>query len=269
MKVIVSHDVDHITAWEHWKDGVLMKAIIRMFVEYTIGSIGPKEIKARIVELIKNKWNYIDELMKFDKEHNIPSTFFVGVNNGKGLSYSLKNAKYWIKKIRKNGFDVGVHGICYKNYNGIKREYETFKSICNCDSFGVRMHYLRLNDDTLRYLSQAGYLFDSTVYKLADPYKVDSLWEFPLHIMDGYIFEGYKGHFSKITFEMSKQQTEKILNKIQKQKLQFLTILFHDRLFSYAYSSVKRWYEWLIYKLETYGYEFIGYKDAIRELNKV
>ena len=266
MKVIISHDVDHITAFEHWKDGVLIKAIIRMFVEYGIGSIGAKEVKARIVELINNKWNHIDELIKFDKKHNIPSTFFVGVNNGKGLSYSLKNAEYWIKKIRKNGFDVGVHGICYKDFDGIKKEYKTFKRICNCDDFGIRMHYLRLNDNTLKYLSQAGYLFDSSVYKLADPYKVDSLWEFPIHIMDSYVFEGYKGHFAKISLIEAKEKTIKVLDELEQSKFKFVTLLHHDRLFSDAYKSIRDWYVWIIKEIAKRGYEFVNYKSAIQGL---
>ena len=266
MKVIISHDVDHITAWEHWKDGVLIKAIIRIFVEYAIGVIGSKEIKARVVELIKNKWNYIDELMEFDKEHNIPSTFFIGVNNGKGLSYSLKSAEYWIKRIEENGFDVGVHGICYKNFYWIKKEYETFKRICNCDSFGIRMHYLRLDDDTLKYLSQAGYMFDSSVYKLAYPYKVDSLWEFPIHIMDSYVFEGYKGHFAKTPLTKAMEQTIKVLDELERNNFKIFTLLHHDRFFSDAYKPIRDWYVWVIKEIAKRGYEFVNYKSAIQEL---
>lgn len=268
MKVIISHDVDHITAWEHWKDGVLLKAIIRMFVEYAIGSIGSEEVKARIKELLKNKWNYIDELIKFDRVHGISSTFFVGVNNGKGLSYSLKKAEFYIKKIKEKGFDVGVHGICYKNFNGIKQEYDTFKKLCNCDGFGIRMHYLRVSDNTLQYLSDVGYLFDSSVYKLDKPYKINSMWEFPLHIMDSYIFEGYKGHFSKITLPEAKKRTVSILNELEQNGIKFLTLLHHDRLFSGAYISIKKWYIWVVNELSRRGYEFISYSDAIEELEK-
>ena len=41
----------------------------------------------------------------------IKSNFFIGVNNGVGLSYSLNKVKKWIPKIIARGFNVGVHGI--------------------------------------------------------------------------------------------------------------------------------------------------------------
>jgi len=268
MKVIISHDVDHITPWEHIaRDLIIPKFWIRTFLETGLGYISTKELKARVEEMINNKWNYIEELMDFDKSYGIPSTFFIGVANGKGLSYSLDKAAYWIKRIVANGFDVGVHGICYTDPEGIRKEFETFAQIVGHREFGVRMHYLRLNANTLRYLAEAGYIFDSSLYRLDNPFEVDRIWEFPLHIMDSFVFESTNFlHLKNSSFEDAKLKTLKIIEKADKIGIKYLTVLHHDRLFSNAYSEVKKWYEWLVNYLKNEGVEFVSYKSAIEEL---
>ncbi len=88
MKIIVSHDVDHLSVIEHYKDLIIPKLIIRSFLEKFKGRISVKELRGRIISLFTNKLQNIEELILFDKDNNVPSTFFVGVENGLGLSYS-------------------------------------------------------------------------------------------------------------------------------------------------------------------------------------
>ena len=103
MKIIVSHDVDLITAWEHKTDPMIPKMVVRSSIEVAIGKIGLKEYVSRFSELLKNKLHNLEELMKFDKENKLSSTFFVGVNRGHGICYSLEESRYWIKKITVKG----------------------------------------------------------------------------------------------------------------------------------------------------------------------
>ena len=49
IKVIISHDVDHITAWEHSKDLIIPKFVARMFVEHGLGYISRCEVKSRLL----------------------------------------------------------------------------------------------------------------------------------------------------------------------------------------------------------------------------
>ena len=165
MKVIISHDVDHIKVWEHKRDLIIPKFIARSFIEFVLGYISFFELKNRGKSIIENRWQNLEELLQFDKENDVPSTFFIGVNNGVGLSYSLKNAKLWIKIIQQKGFDVGVHGIAFDDYIVIEKEYELFKDILKSNNFGIRMHYIRSTSKTLDFLNRAGYLFDSSLYK--------------------------------------------------------------------------------------------------------
>jgi hypothetical protein len=266
MKIIVSHDVDHITAWEDMKDLVLLKYVIRCFVDLFSRRADCTEIRNRFMDITRNKWQTIEELMEFDKKNEIPSVFFFAVNNGMKLHYSLDGSKYWIKKVVDNKFDVGVHGIEFDKLKGIKKEYETFKQISGMDRFGMRMHYLRLAEKTIEYLSDAGYLFDSTIPKLENPYKVGNLWEFPLHIMDSYIFYEGKNRFLMQTLEQAKDATEKIIHNALEKNIKYLTVLHHDRCFSDSAKSWKDWYIWIVDYLKENNFTFTTYRNAICEL---
>jgi len=265
MKVIISHDVDHITALEHNKDCIIPKFIVRTFIEHAIGYISAWEVKRRLKSVAKNKWQNIEELMKYDRENEVPSTFFLAVNSGRGLSYSLSDAQRWIKRILTQGFNVGAHGICYRDFYGIKREYETFRQLSGKDGFGMRMHYLRFSDSTPRYLSESGYLFDSTTYEMSNPYSIGGLWEFPIHIMDGYIF--CKGaRWQNQHLRQAQATTERIIEKGFRTGIKYLSVLFHDRYFTDAYRTWKEWYIWVIDYMRDNGFSFIDYYRAIEEI---
>ncbi|MCK4795646.1 MAG: hypothetical protein KAV87_68590 [Desulfobacteraceae bacterium] len=267
MKIIISHDVDHITAWEHKKDLIIPKLAVRSSIELVIGKIGFTEYLLRFKELARNKWQNLEELMRFDKENKVSSTFFVGVNNGLGLSYSLENAKYWIKKIVEKGFDVGAHGLAFNNYDDIKDEYDTFRNLAGLEKFGIRIHYVRKSEDTLKFLDKAGYIFDSTLCKLENPFKAGNLWEFPLHVMDDYVFTEHR-RWQTQTLEQAEDKTKRIIEKAYKTGIKYLTILFHDRYFSDSFKSWKGWYVGTIGYLKNSGFEFTTYREAIQELEK-
>ena len=265
MKIIISHDVDHITVWEHKKDLITPKFLARNIIELTSGAISGKECCLRFATLFKDKWHNIEEIIEFDRENKISSTFFIGVTKGMGLCYSIENSEFWIKKILQNKFDVGLHGIAFDNFEDIKNEYNIFKKISELDDFGIRMHYLRNNENTLEYLNNTGYVFDSTICKFQNPYKVGNLWEFPLHIMDGYLFHK-NSRWQNQNLQQIKDETKRIVDKSYKKGIKYFTILFHDRYFNNSFKSWKDWYIWVISYLKNNGFEFINYKETIQEI---
>ena len=267
MKIIVSHDVDHITFCEHKKDMLIPKFVIRNLLEFACRHISLIEILERFKSIINNKWHNLDELMAFNKANNIPSTFFLAVSNGRGLSYSLRDSEFWIRKILQEGFDVGVHGIAFDNYEDIKKEYDLFKTISGLELFGIRMHYLSNSDNTLDYLSKVGYAFDTTLYNFDNPYKVNNLWEFPLFIMDVYIIRK-NSSLQNQSLEQAKEATIKIIDDVYKNDIRYLTVNLHDRFFNDRFKIWKEWYIWLIDYLKNNKFEFIGYHDAIKELEE-
>ena len=181
------------------------------------------------------------------------------------MSYSKKQAVPFIRDVKAHGFDVGVHGIEYRLGGGIKAEHDSFKRIVESNSFGIRNHYVRFDNETFSKMDRAGYLFDSTQFnketvELVNPYKIGNMWEFPLHVMDEYVCKtgDYRKDF---------KDTCRILEEAEKKGIRYFTILFHDDAFNYdIYPEEYQWYVNLIRYFEDKRYEFISYRDAIEEL---
>ena len=268
MKIIISHDVDHMTVWEHLpKDLILPKFIIRAKLELLKGKIGFGEFFNRMGDFVSNKWQRIDEVMDFNDEMGIKSSFFIGVNNGVGLSYPLKHAAQWVPKIISRGFEVGVHGIDFDSFEKIKKEHSIFQEISGLKNFGIRMHYLRQNESTFGHIAKSGYGFECSDQGFKNPYKIGDMWEFPLQIMDGWVMNGDARHQTR-TFEETKEYTLKEIEKAKAANLDFLSILFHDRYMSSSFITWKKWYMWLIKHLKSEGYEFVTHDQAISELEQ-
>ncbi len=268
MKIIVSHDVDHLYPLEHLKkDLILEKLWVRSFLHLCSGKINLKTFLFRLTLLFHKRMHHIDELMAFDKAHRIPSVFFFGMDNVLGMSYSREKATPVIQRVLEAGFDVGVHGVDYQNAEKIQTEHDAFQKISGMASFGLRNHYVRFDETTFQKMEQAGYLFDSTWFnkkklEFRSPYKVGKMWEFPLHIMDGYIC--FPGRLKE-----GLEATQTAIRRAEAEGMPYCTILFHDTGFDSRYDpSLKQWYESTILFCQESGYEFISYRDAIRELEE-
>jgi len=267
MNIIISHDVDHITAWEHLKSLILPKLIARALIERMTGFISWPEFGSRIGDVFRNSLHNIEDLLTFDREREIPSTFFIAVRRGRSLNYTARDAEHWIRRILETGFDVGVHGIAFDDRAEIKKEYDFFHERSRIDAFGIRIHYLSLTDRTLDYLSEAGYRYDSSVFALKEPYRTGHFWEFPLHLMDSEVFHAGSSR-QKRTLEQAQDYTRDRLEQLERRGIRFASILFHDVYFSAGYRSWKKWYAWLIDWCRQKGHSFISYQAAVSELEK-
>lgn len=265
MKVIVSHDVDHLFLQEHLWDGALIKYGARAVMEWMNGVLTSKEAVLRLGDLFHKQWHHVDELMDFDQENGIPSTFFFGVNRGLGLNYSLAKAKPIIERVMARGFEIGVHGIEYKDEVMIKEEFNRFQNATNLTEFGVRMHYLRMDSNTLAKLSDTGYVFDSSEFVRSEPFCIGNMWELPLHIMDTKEFyEGKAWQYEKIDKIIS--NTKRKIENLQEEGVSYLSILFHDRYFCSSHKNYKQWYEAIVEFIQSLGVMFIGHSKVIKEL---
>lgn len=262
-KWVLDNDIDHLSVREHiFKDLIIPKYIFWSILELIKRKISLKILFKKIVCLFKkNAWNNMEELLEFDKQNKINSTFFVAVNNGKGLSYSTRQARRTFDLIKKYNFDIGVHGICYDDYREIKKEYESFKKITGLNKFGIRMHYLRLNKNTIINLAKTGYLFDSTILSenLDQEYKINGITEIPFHIMDG----NFLGPCKNLTLEKAKEKTLELLQKAEEKNKNYVAIMFHQRHFSEEFPQYKNYYIWLINHCKEKKYEFINHRDLL------
>jgi len=266
MKAIISHDIDHLTVWEHTSDLILPKFVVRANMELVMGKISIGEYVFRIGDFFKNKWQRIDEVIAFNESMGVPSSFFIGVNNGLGLSYPLKEAAFWIDKVSKRNIEIGVHGINYDTMDGVKKEYDDFKSSSPAlKSFGMRMHYVRKNENTLHYIEQCGYIYDSTENAFKNPYKIGKMWEFPFQIMDGWVIDKDKRWQSQ-SLEQAKSNTLKLIEQAHAENLEYLGVIFHDRYFCDSFKTWKNWYIWLVEYLKENKIGFVNFHQAIQHL---
>ncbi len=266
MKVIISHDVDHIDVSDHiFKDLILEKMFVRSILQILSGRISWRTCLHRMTMIFRRRMNRIAEVMNYDKQNGIPSTFFFGMANGLGMSYSQEKAASYIEMVKSNGFDVGVHGVDYMSLDKICEEHDAFKVKSGLDAFGVRNHYVRFDNETFSKMNKAGYLFDTTHFnktktELINPYKVGDMWEFPLHVMDGYVCE--QGRLTE-----GLERTYRIIDEAEEKGITYLTILFHDYQFDDLFDpQLKEWYIKTIEYCKSKGYDFISYRDAIEEL---
>ncbi len=268
MKAIISHDIDHITVWEHlFRDTIIPKYLTRMHIEFFSGKISLREYILRWSDFFKNKWQNVDELITFNNVNGVPSSFFVAVNKGIGLNYSNEAAMLWINQMKSRDCEIGLHGIEFNDPQLISNEASLFKQLTGIERFGIRMHYVRNTQDTYRLLSEAGYTYDSTEHAFKNPYKVGNMWEFPFQIMDGWIIENYKS-WQSLKLEQAIENTKRLIGRAADEDLKYLGIDFHDRYFSHSFKTWLDWYMWLIEYLKTNKIEFVNFNMAIAELEK-
>ena len=266
MKAIISHDIDHITVSEHLlRDSIVPKFIIRNGVELVKGKISFAEYTNRHLDLFKNKWQNIEELIAFNSAQGVPSSFFMGVQNGLGLSYSKAVSNFWINKIQGLDCEIGVHGIEFATQDKIDFEYNLFRELSSLKTFGTRMHYVRKNENTFQYMQQAGYLYDSTEHAFKNPYKIGNMWEFPFQIMDGWVIEKGK-RWQTQSLNEAKENTKLLIEEAFTKNLNYLGVDFHDRYFTNSFKTWIDWYYWIIGYLKENKIEFVNFKQAIASL---
>lgn len=265
MKIILSHDIDHLNWSEHLlRDTYIPKLIVRTGIQRVKTLIDTKTTLARINFITQNRLNRLLELTAFLHNEQIRSTFFIAFANGLNLSYKTSQAIRIGEWLLKEGFAVGIHGLSYDHATGIAAEKQKGDALLGKQTLsGIRMHYLRYAPQTPELLSAAGYHFDSTEYKISDPYEVcKGLWSFPIGVMDCYAVTPEHENL-----EMGKEYTLKLLEEAKQKKLNYFVVNFHDVYFDdKGYNNYKTWLVWLVNHLKDEGHSFIDFETALAEL---
>jgi hypothetical protein len=262
MKIILSHDVDHLYWSEHYlKDFYVSKLIFRNLKALFCGKISILLFIRRIK--VWGRLHQLPELMSFYKEKGLSANFFFGMDNALGLSYSYKNTKYWIRSLENVGHKVSVHGIETRKISGISKEFNRFTEISGHPPKGVRTHYLRLSGYTYALFEHQGYCFDSSMEGLYHPFQFGSLWEIPISIMDVSLVKEAQFNHDANAWD---NNTQIRLHAAKEAGLPFFVINFHDIYFNNQYPTIRDWYIRTINKLEADGYSFITFDEALQDL---
>lgn len=140
-KVIVSHDVDHLFPKEHYfRDLIYPKLWVKSILKLLHHDIGLTSFAKRMASPFEERRHRIPEIIEFDREYGVPSTFFFGVSQGLGMSYFTDECVETVRYVQDNGFDVGVHGIAFDDAGTIAEEHERFLALTGLNDFGIRTH---------------------------------------------------------------------------------------------------------------------------------
>jgi hypothetical protein len=258
VKIIVSHDVDHLYGLEHWNDRYWPGVWYRVTSSLLRGEINYRTWVSRSWPL--QRLQRIEELITFELSLDIHPTFFFGMRNGLRLSYSLQQAKPIIEHLMKSNIPVGVHGMAYNDIEVMRQEKSLFFDLTGAHPVGIRNHYLRMDANTHPYMNELQYTFDSTVYKLAFPYKEGKLWVFPISLMD--VTLGID-----TSVKEKKERSFEIYYKALELDLPYFVLNFHDVYYSPNYPNEKAWWEWFLTFLRK-NHTFISFEKAMIELNQ-
>lgn len=258
MKIIVSHDVDHLYLSEHWRDTFVPGLLRRTISGMVKGQISLREAFLRF------SWqlNRLNELHEFNLSKQVPATYFFGMRRGLNLSYHWSTAQRFITQLKKDGAEVGLHGMAFDNLKELVEEKRRIELLLDRPVIGVRNHYLRRCERTFTNMATAGFVYDSTLHEICPPTKIGEMWEIPIAVMDVQLFKETKPNIANCL-----SHSWRLLEDAERAALPYFVINFHDLYFSGGWPIHKAWYIQFVGDLIECGYQFTTFQKAVDELN--
>ena len=175
----------------------------------------------------------IPQFMELEEKFGIRSTFFFRTlyENGNVDDYEDD-----IQTLQKGNWEIGLHADpqSVNNIEKIKIEKEKLESLTKRPIFGNRVHFLNYDLELPSKLNELGFLYDSSLRHSKDKIdekemgfsKIDGVIEFPVTLMDAYLFTYMKIKEDKIAYEFEK--TLEFSRKLQEDGV--ITVIWHDNV---------------------------------------
>ena len=180
-------------------------------------------------ELYRN----IPEYMELEEKLGIRSTFFFRTFYEDG---NVDDYKDDIQTLQKGNWDIGLHTDpqSINDIEKIKQEKAKLESLTKKLIVGNRVHFLNYNSELPKKLNELGFLYDSSLRHSKDKIdekemgysKIDGLIEFPVTLMDAYLFthmgikeDGIIPEFRK-TLEIGRNVSDKNV----------ISVIWHDNV---------------------------------------
>jgi peptidoglycan/xylan/chitin deacetylase (PgdA/CDA1 family) len=217
--IFLSHDVD----WR--KQGPSLEHILSRRDRFE-----PKLFeKTKAEDLYYNIPEYIEIEEKFD----IRSTFFFRTfyENGDVLDYEDD-----IKQLHKSNWEIGLHTdpSSIDDLDKIRLEKEKLEKVTGNQIIGNRVHFLNYNPELLNKLEKLGFIYDSSLRHSKDRIdekemgysKIHGIIEFPVTLMDAYLFTYMKIQEDKIISEF--QKTLDLGRSLSENNV--ISVIWHDNV---------------------------------------
>jgi len=273
-KVILTHDVDRVYK-------------TYQYFTYTLKSIKKRDYKHALYHFSSMfykdpYWNF-DKITDIENQYGVKSVFFflnesMSVDIFDSSNWKLSLGRYRIYDVRifdiirfldRNGWEIGVHGS-YNSFNNselLLKEKIDMEHIVEHEIFGVRQHYLNIDENTWRIQNECGFKYDlsfgyknsigfkDNIFKPFHPLK-NNFKVYPLTIMDIY-FMADNTKWSRLN---------QILDQVEKHEAIFI-INWHQRVFNdNEFPGYIEAYKNIIKECKNRDYEFILPKNVLLQL---
>jgi hypothetical protein len=198
---------------------------------------------------VKDFWSPFEWYLQVEK--NLPATYFLipfkrqsgehvqgSHATRRATAYDVDDLHQWTAILRREGCELGVHGIdAWHSIEKGRAELTRIQQITGESAIGTRIHWLLYNSNSASVLEESGYAYDSTAgynetigyrsgtTQVFRPLGTKTLLELPLHIQDGALFYPQR-------LDLSEPEAEKHCKKLIETAIQLggvLTVLWHDR----------------------------------------
>ncbi len=217
--IFLSHDVD----WR--RQGPSIEHILARKERFDPETFG----KTKPVDLYRNIPKYIELEEKFE----IRSTFFFRTLYENGNVDDYEND---IQTLQKGSWEIGLHTDpqSVEDIQKIKQEKEKLESLTRKPIIGNRVHFLNYNSELPKKLNELGFLYDSSLRYSKDKIdkkemgysKINGIIEFPVTIMDAYLFTYMGIKEDKIITEF--QKTLDVGRNFSEKNV--ISVIWHDNV---------------------------------------
>jgi len=265
--LFMSHDIDRVKCYNFPR--------FKMFLKKG-KPFSAAEVLLKMILRVKDPWWNFNYFINLEKQHEVKSTWFF---LGQGIPhldayYSYKDIKISgvISKLSDAGHEIGLHGTIGSAYNSeeLQKNLSELQSVSEKTIKGIRQHWLNYYPkETGKIQSQSGLSYDTTLgfhdyagfrnsycypFKLYDfeQEKIQDIWELPLVVMDGSLFDYQK---------LSDQQARREIGELKREIMKFngiFTFLIHNNFVGAMSRELRKchmmFYEDLLKSVKKDGY---------------
>ena len=181
----------------------------------------------------ENLYRNIPEYMELEEKFGIRSTFFFRTLYEDG---NVNDYEDDILSLQKGGWEIGLHTDpqSVNDIKKIKQEKEKLESLTKNPIIGNRVHFLNYNSELPLKLKELGFVYDASLRHSKDKIdekemghsKINEIIEFPVTLMDAYLFTHMRIKEENIISEF--QKTLEIGRKYSEENV--ISVLWHDNV---------------------------------------
>ncbi len=142
-----------------------------------------------------NPYYNLPDYMDIEDKFGVKSTFFFRTEYENGIVQDYEDD---LRDLSNGGWEIGLH-TSPKSIDSMERianEKRVLEELAKTTIYGNRVHYLGFNKGLPKKLKDLGFIYDSTVRHSKDRINekemgyttIDGILEFPITLMDAYIF---------------------------------------------------------------------------------